>query len=45
MGVQGALPLPEREVSSHVALLQGRPEARLKNYEWMSEIFTLFSSC
>jgi len=36
MGVQGAFPLPEREVSSHFALLQGGPAARQKKYEWMS---------
>ncbi len=33
----GRSPLPEREGASHVALLQGGPEAHLKHYEWMAE--------
>ncbi len=37
MGVQGLRPLPEREMSSHIALLPGGPQARQKHYEWMSE--------
>src|SRR5260370_35698077 len=35
-GVQGRRPLPEREVSSHVFLLHGGPQARQKKYEWIS---------
>ncbi len=29
--------MPEREVASHVALLPGGPQARLKHYEWMAD--------
>jgi len=36
MGVQGRSPLPEREVSSHVSLPHGGPQARQKKYEWIS---------
>jgi len=32
----GRSPLPEREVSSHLPLPQGGPEARITNYDWMS---------
>src|SRR5258708_152901 len=35
-GCRGRRPLQEREVSSHVSLLHGEPQARQKNYEWIS---------
>src|SRR5205814_4360530 len=35
-GCRGRSPLPEREVSSHLPLPQGGPEARITNYDWMS---------
>ncbi len=33
----GRSPLPEREVSSLFPLFQGGPQARPKNYEWISD--------
>jgi len=35
----GRSPLPEREVSSHSPFPQNGPEARQRNYEWMSDVF------
>jgi hypothetical protein len=37
MGVQGAKPLPEREVSSLTLSSPGGPQARQRNDEWMSD--------
>src|SRR5258708_5402972 len=37
-GCRGRSPLPEREVSSHVSLPPGGPQARQKKYEWILEV-------
>ena len=39
----GRSPLPEREVSSLSPFPQSGPQARQKNYEWMSETHPLTS--
>jgi|GEM_PF-3497635 len=38
-GCKGRSLLPEREVSWHVSLPPVGPEARQKNYEWISALF------